>query len=306
MAEVLGCVTSLVAKIPEKLIAEPGRHLGYVLYYKNYIESLQQQVDKLIVTSKGITIQVEDTKRNGKVIAPEVDQWFRNVELVFDDSTKFLNDEAKKKTKQIVALKTKVPDKISYQAPPPAVGDISSGDFINFESRIPTINHLMNFLKDDMKQIINICGMGESGKTVMVKEVARRVEAEKMFDEIIMAVVSKEHDLMTVREDLAKWLGLRFKTTTQEGRAHELWKRLLQNKKRTLVILDDVWKHIHLKSIGIPFENEYNNCKAILTSRSKDACEAMECHDILTLDILTESETWSSLREVVGDLQQND
>ncbi|GJV22826.1 ribonuclease H-like domain-containing protein [Tanacetum coccineum] len=76
--------------------------------------------------------------------------------------------------------------------------------------------------------------------------------------------------------------------------------------KGTLVILDDVWKHIDLKSIGIPFENEYNNCKVILTSRGKDACEAMKCHDIPTLDILTESETWSSLREVVGDLQQND
>ncbi|GKD68107.1 disease resistance protein-like protein [Tanacetum coccineum] len=101
-----------------------------------------------------------------------------------------------------------------------------------------------------------------------------------------------------VEEDLAKWLGLRFKTTTQEGRAHELWKRLLQNKKRTLVILDDVWKHIHLKSIGIPFENEYNNCKAILTSRSKDACEAMECHDILTLDKMTKSKPELPIREI--------
>ncbi|GJU44802.1 disease resistance protein-like protein isoform X2 [Tanacetum coccineum] len=331
MAEVLiGCAANLIAKIGEKVIAETRRHLGYVLYYKNYIESLQQQVDKLIVTSKGITIQVEDAKRNGEVIAPEVDQWFRNVEVVSDDSMKFLNDEvqernslwngwlpnikkrymlskkAKKKTEKIAALKSEVPNKISYQAPPPAVGDMSSGDFKNFESRIPTINQLMNLLKDDTKQIISICGMGGSGKTTMVKEVARRVEAEKMFDEIIMAVVSKEHDLMTVQVDLAKWLGLRFKMTTQEGRAHELWKRLLQSKKGNLVILDDVWKHIDLKSIGIPFGKEYNNCKIILTSRSKDACKAMGCHDILTLDILTESETWSLLGEMVGDSLQND
>nr|GEX58939.1 disease resistance protein At4g27190-like [Tanacetum cinerariifolium] len=331
MAEVLiGCAANLIAKIGEKVIAETGRHLGYVLYYKNYIESLKQQVEKLNVTSKGITIQVEDAKRNGEVIAPEVDQWFRNVEVVSDDSKKFLSDEvqernslwngwlpnikkrymlskkAKKKTEMIAALKSEVPNKISYQAPPPAVGDISSGDFKNFESREPTITQLMNLLKDDTKQIISICGMGGSGKTTMVKEVARRVEAEKMFDEIIMAVVSKEHDLMTVQEDLAKWLGLRFKMRTQEGRAHELWKRLLQSKKGNLVILDDVWKHIDLKSIGIPFGKEYNNCKIILTSRSKDACKAMGCHDILTLDILTESETWSLLGEMVGDSLQND
>ncbi|GJV22824.1 disease resistance protein-like protein [Tanacetum coccineum] len=103
MAEVLGCVTNLVAKIREKLIAEPGHHLGDISYGMN---TYHQSFDEL------------------------------------------------------------------------------------FKGRYET-----NF---------NICGMGGSRKTVMVKEVARRVEAEKMFDEIIMAVVSKEHDPMTVQEDLAK------------------------------------------------------------------------------------------------------
>ncbi|PWA73071.1 AAA+ ATPase domain-containing protein [Artemisia annua] len=331
MAEVLiGCAGNLIAKIGEKLIAETGRHLGYVLFYKNYIESLKEQVKNLQVKSEGITIEVEEAKRNGEVIAPEVEQWFENVEIVCNDSTKFLDYEvqerksiwngwfpnikirymlskkAKKKTEKIAALKSVVLNKISYTAPPPAVGDISSGDFKNFESRIPIINQLMNLLKDDTKQIISLCGMGGSGKTTMVREVARRVEAEKMFDEIIMAAVSKEHDLIKVQEDLAKWLGLRFKRPTQEGRANELRNRLLQSKKGNLVILDDVWKHVDLNSIGIPFGKEYNNCKVILTSRSQDTCKAMGCHDVLTLDILTESETWSLLEEMVGDSLQHD
>ncbi|KVI00574.1 AAA+ ATPase domain-containing protein [Cynara cardunculus var. scolymus] len=327
---VIGCAGNLIAKIGEKLIAETRRHLGYVLYYHNYVESLKQQVEKLMVKSEGITLEVEEARRNGDVVAPEVEQWFTSVEVIYEESMRFLEIEvrenkgilngwfpdikkryilskkAKRKTQKAATLKAEVFHKISYPAPPLAVGDRSIGDFRNFESRIPIIDQLMKLLKDDTKQIISICGMGGSGKTTMVKEVARRVQGEKLFDEITMAVVSKEHNLMKVQEDLAKWLGLRFKATTLEGRANELWRRLLQSRKGNLVILDDIWKHIDLKNIGIPFGKEYKNCKVILTSRSKDACKAMGCEDVLLLDILTPSEAWSLLGEMVGDDLQDD
>ncbi|KAL7617055.1 hypothetical protein Lser_V15G03150 [Lactuca serriola] len=106
---------------------------------------------------------------------------------------------------------------------------------------------------------------------------------------------------MKVQEDLAKWLGLKFKYPTLEGRANELWKRLLQSKKGTLVILDDVWKHIDFKSIGIPFGKEYKSFKVLLTSRSEDARKAIGSQEILRLDVLTQSEAFSVLGEMVGD-----
>jgi len=322
---IVGCAGNLIAKIGEKLIAETGRHLGYVLFYNNYIQSLRKEVDKLMVKSQSITLEVEEAIRNGEIIAPEVEQWFSSLDVIYEDSTRFLEYEvpknkgilngrfpnikkryiiskkAKKKTEKVATLKAETFNKISYPAPPLAVGDRSMGNFKNFESRIPTINQLMQLLKDDTRQIISICGMGGSGKTTMVEEVARRVKGDKLFDEIILAVVSKEHDLMKVQEDLGICLGLRFKNKTLEGRANELWKRLLQSNKGNLVILDDVWKHIDLKSIGIPIGKEYKSCKVLLTSRSEDACKAIGCQDILRLDILTQSEAWSLLGEMVGD-----
>ncbi|KAI3739065.1 hypothetical protein L2E82_29441 [Cichorium intybus] len=328
---VVGCAANLIAKIGEKLIVETGRHLGYVLYYKNYIQSLKKEVEKLIVKSEGIKLEVEEAVRNGEIIAPEVEQWFSSLNVIYEESTRFLEYEvqenkgilngrfpnikkryilskkAKKKTEKVATLKAEaLINKISYPAPPLAVGDRSAGDFRNFESRMPTINQLMQLLKDDTRQIISICGMGGSGKTTMVNEVARRVKGDKLFDEILLAVVSKEHDLMKVQEDLAKWLGLRFKTTTSEGRANELWKRLLQTKKGNLVILDDVWKHIDLKNIGIPIGKEYKTCKVLLTSRSEDACKAIGSQEILKLDVLTQSEAWSLLADMVGDNSLHD
>ncbi|XP_071742423.1 disease resistance protein At4g27190-like [Rutidosis leptorrhynchoides] len=326
MEVLIGCAGNFIALIGEKLIAETSRHLGYVLNYKKNLKSLKEQVEKLKAKSYGIMLEVEDARRNGEIVAPEVDQWFASVDIVCEESTKFLEIEvqenktswfpnikrrymlskmAKKKTEKAAELKGETFPKISYPAPPSEVGEISNENFRNFESRTPTVNQLMKWLKDDTKRIISICGMGGSGKTTLVKEVARRVKGEKLFDEIVMAVVPKEHDLERVQEDLAKWLGLRFKSTTLEGRANELWKRLLQSKKGNLVILDDVWTHVELKSIGIPFGNKYN-CKVILTSRSVDACKAMGCNEILRLDVLTQSEAWSLLGEMVGDSLQND
>ncbi|KAJ9558430.1 hypothetical protein OSB04_013044 [Centaurea solstitialis] len=330
MGALIVCAGNLIAKIGEKLIVQTSRQLGYVLCYNNYVESLKQQVDKLMVKSQSITLEVEEARRNGDIVAPEVEQWFTNVDVICEESMRFLEVEvqenkgilngwfpnikkryilskkSKSKTRKAAMLINENFHDISYPAPPLAVGDRSVGDFRNFESRVPTINQLMKLLKDDTKQIISVCGMGGSGKSTMVKEVARRVQGEKLFDEIIMAVVSKEHDLMKVQKELANWLGLRFKSTTLEGRANELWRPLLQTKKGNLVILDDVWKRIDLKSIGIPFGKEYNNCKVVLTSRSKDACKAMGCADVLELDVLTPSEAWSLLGEMVGDDLQHD
>ncbi|KAK1413402.1 hypothetical protein QVD17_35175 [Tagetes erecta] len=293
MVDVLvGCIDKFLAKIGRQLIVKTQHFLGYVLYYNNYIKSLKEQLKKFEVKRKGVSLEPDEATRNEESVEPRVNEWqqrFTNVDIISEESTKFLEDE----------VPTNIP-KISYDAPPLAIGHQSSTKFRNFESRIPTINRLIKWLEDDSENIISICGMGGSGKTTMAQEVATRVKGKKMFDEIIFIVVSKDHNLMMVQEGLAKGLGLRFKATNLEGRTDELRKRLLQSKKGNLVILDDVWKHIDLKYIGFPFGKEYN-CKVLLTSGSVDACKAMGCLDILRLDVLTPSEAWSLLGEVVGD-----
>ncbi|KAD5802766.1 hypothetical protein R6Q59_028182 [Mikania micrantha] len=324
IAVLAGCASNLLAKIGEHVIVNTHRQLGYVLYCDNYIKSLKEQLDKLEDRSKGVTLEVEDAFRNGEIVAPQVEKWVTNVGIILGESKKFLDGEvqtnksilkgwfpnikkryilgkkAMKKTRKVVTLTDENFLKISHPAPPLAVGERSVTDFRNFESRIPTINQLIMWVKDDSRNIISLCGMGGSGKTTMVREVERRVKGEKLFDEIIFAVVSKEHDLMKVQESFANRLGLRFKSSSLEGRADELWRRLLQSKKGNLVILDDIWKHIDLRSIGIPFGKEYN-CKVLLTSRSVETCRSMGCKDILGLEILTQKEAWNLLGEMVGD-----
>nr|XP_043611756.1 disease resistance protein At4g27190-like [Erigeron canadensis] len=324
---VKGFAGNLLAKIGEKFACKTGCHqLGYVLSHKKYINGLKQQLDMLKIKREGINLDVEEAMRNGEYVVPEVEQWYDDVEIIWKDSTRFLENEVQKtkstlngwfpnikgryilskkaikKTLELASLNAVAFRRIALPAPPLAVGDRSITGFRNFESRMPTINQLMMMLKDDTRQIISICGMGGSGKTTMVKEVARRVREEKLFDEIIMAVVSKEPDLMRVQEELAKWLGLKFKAATLDGRADEIWKRLLQSKKRNVVILDDVWKHIDLERIGIPFGKGFS-CKVVLTSRNVDVGKQMGCgnDDILELDMLTPPETWSLLGEMVGE-----
>ncbi|KAJ6752280.1 hypothetical protein OIU85_002684 [Salix viminalis] len=98
---------------------------------------------------------------------------------------------------------------------------------------------------------------------------------------------------------MAESLGLHFDEETTEGRANRLWKRL-KTVKKLLVILDDVWKVVNLKEIGIPVGDDHRGCKVLLTTRLKDICSYMKCQPIVFLSILSENEAWALFKINAG------
>ncbi|KAL7170113.1 hypothetical protein ACSBR2_035045 [Camellia fascicularis] len=84
----------------------------------------------------------------------------------------------------------------------------------------------MEALKDDIFHMIAICGMGGVGKTTMVKEVAKRANKEKLFDEVVVAVVSQIPDKRKIQGEIGDKLGLKFEEETELGRANRLCERL--------------------------------------------------------------------------------
>ncbi|KAF9667006.1 hypothetical protein SADUNF_Sadunf16G0288000 [Salix dunnii] len=103
---------------------------------------------------------------------------------------------------------------------------------------------------------------------------------------------------------MADRLGLHFNETTKQGRADRLWRRL-KTKKKMLVILDNVWKVVNLREIGIPFGDDHRGCIVLLTTRLRDICSYMECQPILFLRILSENEAWAlfKINAVVRECQ---
>ncbi|KAK6933595.1 NB-ARC [Dillenia turbinata] len=193
-------------------------------------------------------------------------------------------------------------DNISYPAPPPLF-DIFSGDMVPLGSRDSIMEEILEALKKDDVKLLGLYGMGGVGKTTIIKEVAKRGEAMNLFDEILMAVVSQDPSIRKIQDQFASQLGLSFgddieSETVRAGQLHEK----LEKTGKVLVILDDLWKHLDLQSVGIPSPNEHNCCKIVITTREKDVCYQMDCeNNTFPIMVLSNEEGWYLFKKMAGD-----
>ncbi|XP_031263110.1 disease resistance protein At4g27190-like [Pistacia vera] len=72
------------------------------------------------------------------------------------------------------------------------------------------------------------------------------------------------------------------------------------DKKRILVILDDVWRKIKLDDIGIPFGENHRGCKIVITSRSINVCDQMNCQKKFIVETLSKQDSWALFKELAG------
>ncbi|CAL5422413.1 unnamed protein product [Camellia sinensis] len=220
--------------------------------------------------------------------------WCPNLKLRYS-----LGKKATNKAKEAAKLhEERKLTQVAYNEPPPWIESTSTEGIKVFESRRLITNDVMEALKYDGFHMIAICGMGGVGKTTMVKEVAKRAKEEKLFDEVVMAVVSQSPNESKIQDEIGNNLGLIFEET-ERGRADQLRERL-RGTKRILVILDDVWDRLELNDIGIPFGDGHRGCKILLTSRFDNVCNDMNAQKKFTVEVLTEEEAWNLFEEMAG------
>ncbi|KAA8517894.1 hypothetical protein F0562_015368 [Nyssa sinensis] len=274
----------------------------------------------------GKQLLVDEAKRNGDVVLPDAERWLKRVDAINEEAATIIEEDAtvykgclkawcpnlkrrhwisrkgKKKTDGVVKLiaEGKLISRLSCPPPPPGIKSTSIGNFRTFESRLAKMNEVMDALKDDNVNMIGICGMGGIGKTTMVKELGRSAKDEKLFDEVVMAVVSQYPNLIKIQDEIAVMLGLRFRDQTVPWRASQLHSRL-QDIKRILVVLDDVWEKLDLEAIGIPFGSGHKGCKIMFTSRSQDVWSEIRTKMDIAVEVLTKKEAWHLFRETVGN-----
>ncbi|GMY19508.1 disease resistance protein RPS2-like isoform X2 [Fagus crenata] len=262
------------------------------------------------------TQEIDAEKRKDLVIALEVEQRVKIVGNISQGLQRFVDEDkmcldlksryslsrkAKKKTLAIEKLLSDAPslNKMSCLPPPQGIGSSSIEGFKDFESRISMIEEVLEALRDDYSDMIAICSMGGIGKTTMAKEVAKRAKDDKLFDEVVMAVVSQNQDLRKIQGQIADMLHLQLRNESLEERKNQLFSRLMDSKS-VLVILDDVWEALNLTDIGIPYGGQHKRCKVLLTSRSEDACSQMETQKIVQINVLSK-EAWNLFREMGGN-----
>ena len=87
-------------------------------------------------------------------------------------------------------------------------------------------------------------------------------------------------------------------------RASRLYERL-KSENKIPVILDNIWKHLDLETVGIPFGNNHKGCRLLPTARDNNVLLSMDSKDNLLIGNLTEQEAWRLFKIMNGDDVEN-
>ncbi|KAK2998421.1 hypothetical protein RJ639_024057, partial [Escallonia herrerae] len=330
-----GCVDDVLGRVRKFLMDGVMREAGYFFKYKTNVTELENNLEKLEDVLSRVQYRVEEDRRNAKDVYKIVSKWLKDAGEKKNESKAFLEEGIQKRaqgvcfklpfpnlyyrfklgreaTKKSAAVSKLITDgepftKSDHEVahlPPPVEesASISAADHKNqsFESREKVLKDIVAALKDDTVARVGIYGMPGVGKTRMMEQVRSQLVGERCFEEVALAVVSATLDVKSIQRQLANDLGLDDLARKEDERARaRLLNRRLNNGRKVLLILDDVWSKLPLADMGIDF-GDVKSCKILMTSREKIVCDENNCRPF-KIELLKEDEAWCLFKLHAGD-----
>ncbi|XP_014515580.1 uncharacterized protein LOC106773397 [Vigna radiata var. radiata] len=309
-------VSDLAKSNLEKLINATIEQSRYICCFTCITDDFEKERENLIAKKETWEEYAIVATRKGDNIRKDVTHWQKQAKELIGEDTKmkvtcFLGwcpnckwqysrgKELESKTKEIRRLVERNFENVGISRDVPDIEYHSSQNYISFESRKLKFEELFNALKDDNNYMIGLQGMGGTGKTTLAKEVGKELKKSKCFNQVIDTTISNTPDMKKIQDDIAGPLGLSLKDFTESERPKKLKDRLT-NGENILLILDDVWGDINFEEIGIPFKDDHNNCRILVTTRNMKICQQMECDKTIELHILPEKEGWILFQKYAG------
>jgi hypothetical protein len=319
--DIISAAGPIISKIADLLVEPVGRQFRHMFCFNDFVKEFKQKKENLVSEKERLHDDVEAAERNAEEIYEDVKKWLGDAKNEIEGAEPLENEIGKngkcftwcpncmrqfklskalaKKSETFRELLEKKFTKVSHRAYPQPIEFLPSKEFMPSESSEEAFKQIMEALKDDNVNMIGLCGMGGVGKTTVVKEVGKRAKELQLFDEVLMATVSQNPNVIDIQNRMADMLGLKIEENSKEGRAGRLWQRLKEVEKM-LIILDDVWEFIDLKEIGIPFGVDHGGCKILLTTRRQGVCSSMNSQQKVFLRELPEKEAWDLFRINAG------
>ncbi|KAL2581797.1 hypothetical protein AAZV13_15G204500 [Glycine max] len=314
-----------VSQIANYVITFIKDQIGYISSYEENLEKLMTEVQRLKDTQDGVQHRVVEAKRNGEKIENIVQNWLKKAneivaaanKVIDVDGTRWclgqycpylwtrcqLSKSFEKMTKEIldVIKKAKFDNRFSYRdAPDVTITPLERG-YETLESRTSMLNEIKEILKDPKMYVIGVHGMGGVGKTTLVNELAWQVKKDGLFGAVAIADITNSQDVKKIQGQIADALDLKLEKESERGRATELRQRIKKEEK-VLIILDDIWSELNLTEVGIPFGDEHNGCKLVITSREREVLTKMNTKKYFNLTALLEEDSWNLFQKIAGNV----
>ena len=234
---------SVISKIAELIVEPVRRQFRYMFCFNNFVEEFKERKENLALALDGLQKDVEAAKRNAEEIKKGVEKWLVDAKNEIEVAKPLENEIGKngkcftwcpncmrqfklsktlaKKSETFRKLLETKFTKVAHKAPPQPIEFLPSKEFTPSESSKEAFEQIMKALKDDNVNMIGLYGMGGVGKTTLVKEVGRKAkELQPPLDELLMATVSQNPNVIDIQDRMAEKLGLNIKEkSANAGRA---------------------------------------------------------------------------------------
>ncbi|CAG7911939.1 unnamed protein product [Brassica rapa] len=284
----------------------------------DHLETLEITVRQLEARRDDLLKRIKVEEDKGLSRFSEVEEWLSEVEttvreahdllLQSDDemdklccgkycskrciSSYSYSKEVAKKVKQVEKLISRgVFDEVAQRGSIPKVEErIFHQKIVGQEALVEST---WGVIKEGGVGLLGVYGTGGVGKTTFLSQINNKFLTESNdFDVVIWVVVSRNPTVKRIQEEIGKRLelydeGWERKTETEIA---SIIKRSLEKKKYVL-LLDDMWAKLDLASIGIP-DPKRNGSKIAFTTRSNDVCGSMGVDEEIEVKLLMWEDAW--------------
>ncbi|XP_021296156.1 putative disease resistance protein At1g50180 isoform X2 [Herrania umbratica] len=159
---------------------------------------------------------------------------------------------------------------------------------------------------DNFKEhrVVSICGMGGIGKTTLAKKIYNHAKVRQRFDHFVWLNISQQWEKRSTWEQILFKLinvGKEQREEIEKMRDDDIAEMVFKElqKKKCLVVLDDIWDVHAWKILSAGFPTEDTGSKIILTTRKKEVARHADprCY-IHEPRCLNEARSWELFQRI--------
>ncbi|GKV25693.1 hypothetical protein SLEP1_g35089 [Rubroshorea leprosula] len=183
---------------------------------------------------------------------------------------------------------------------------VAADRFENFGSRSDVLKDIMEALRSPVINKIGVYGKPGMGKTMLIREVKRRAEQERLFDAIVMATVSRNPGYGRIVREIEFGLGHDFfsseLTSLEPSNSNEA--RLIE--KNVLLIFNDPWDYFPLSDfLGMLSSWEKYYSFKILLASTDGGVEPHLLETQIEVGRLAWEDAWKLFKKLADDPDKN-